>query len=267
MTELNENQLELNVEGTYFHDAAIIPTVMYQVYGIEKPWFWDDEGQNYNPINPNGSSIKIQVVTGTERTYYEVGELSLGDEVTGLETAPKGGINVTEDDYPEDLTDYKVGDVFYKEVKGEPGAASTYKSKTVEAELTKVEGPSTVTSNKGLITDDTAAPEGSVEGDVYYTETEVLEPFKSPQDGLDPYEFNKYLGEAKTIYVTIEPSETLAEQYPLAIVTVNGKEHDLAYLNNPIKLYMDKEYRISIQWSWGTIVETFRVLPDFKRYK
>ena len=258
-------QLELHVEGTYFHDATIIPTVMYQVYGIEKPWFWDDEGRNYNPVNPNGSSIKIQVVTGIQRTYYEVGSLELGDEVTGLTTAPEGGTK-TESDYPDPLPeDCKVGDVFYKEVAGaQESDSTTYSSKTVKATLTEAEGA--VTSYKGLITDTENAPAGSQEGDIYCYEAEILDPAEDPQT-VTPYEFNKYHGDSKTIYVTIDPSIALKELHPFAIVTVNGKEYDLKYLENPIKLYMDREYKISIQWDWGTTVETFRILPSFKRYK
>jgi hypothetical protein len=51
----------------------------------------------------------------------------------------------------------------------------------------------------------------------------------------------------------------LKEAYPAAIVNVDGKFHDLAYLENPIEFFMDKNHRISIEWSEG-LIETFRVV-------
>ena len=61
------------------------------------------------------------------------------------------------------------------------------------------------------------------------------------------------------VTVTITASEGLAELYPDAIVSIDGKEHDLAYIANPIDLYMDHDHRISIFWA-ENVVETFRVV-------
>ena len=61
------------------------------------------------------------------------------------------------------------------------------------------------------------------------------------------------------VTVTITASEALAEEYPEAIVSIDGKEHDLAYIAEPFDLYMSSNHRISIFWAPG-LVETFRVV-------
>ena len=61
------------------------------------------------------------------------------------------------------------------------------------------------------------------------------------------------------VKVTITVSEGLAESYPMAIVSIDGKEHDLAYLEEPFNLYMAHDHRISIFWA-ENLVETFRVV-------
>ncbi len=97
-----------------------------------------------------------------------------------------------------------------------------------------------------------------------------------PGDGIDPSEIaivdaedesktytkievNKYGYAENVVKVTITPSEQLAALYPAATVNIDGKFHDLAYLDNPIEFYMDKNHRISIEWGEG-LIETFRVV-------
>lgn len=65
-----------------------------------------------------------------------------------------------------------------------------------------------------------------------------------------------------TLSVTVTPNETLKGEYPLAQVKINEKFYDLGVLDNPLSLYMDKDYRISIIWS-PELVETFRVIRLF----
>lgn len=75
------------------------------------------------------------------------------------------------------------------------------------------------------------------------------------------YEWNKY-GETKLgeeVSVTITPNSTLKGKYPDALVKIDGKFYDLKYLDNPVKLLMDKDYRISILWATD-LVETFRIV-------
>ena len=72
-------------------------------------------------------------------------------------------------------------------------------------------------------------------------------------------EANKYGYAEGVVKVRITVSEQLAEAYPAAIVNIDGKSYDLNYLKNPIEFYMDKNHRISIDWSEG-LIETFRVV-------
>lgn len=92
---------------------------------------------------------------------------------------------------------------------------------------------------------------------------------------LDPvypnYEWNKY-GEVEekknedtgiqipqTISVTLTANSTLKGEYPNAIVKIDSKEYDLGILDNPVKLFMDRDHKISIFWAPG-LVESFRVI-------
>lgn len=287
--------------GTQFHDAAIIPTVQYQVYGLDNVWFWDDEGQNYS--GSKGSEIMIQAVLGTRKSYYGVETTISSPSTEPTPPTPQpipgtsketrvtdvgDGVLPTEPDQNDG-----VGDKYYKE-----NGNNEYDVKTVEGTMDKIDEPSVEQKSnaKEFSTptsgdDPEPAPLGSKDGDVYYKEEEVLDPptegdgakgrtrgsgsksevEKSDEDPGDenegedteeisaPYEFNKYLVNGNTAVVTIKPSKILAELYPFAIVTINGKEYDLKYLDKPLRLVMDKDYRISINWVWGSVVETFRI--------
>jgi hypothetical protein len=230
----SEEEAITTSERTHFWDPTIIPTVQYQVYGLENAWFWDNEGQGYTFDQNTNSSIKIQVVSGSRINY----------------------------------TYYTVVDN-----EGTP-------------ELEEVSDPTEeqIDAAKGKINSSTDIPSDAQVDDIYYTEEEVDILTPSEAEEVAPYEFNKYGKEeiGKVIVVSITPAEALVNKFPGAIVTVNGKEHDLGYLANitsetttegntttttytvegpkPIKLYVDKDYKISINWVWGSIVETFRII-------
>ena len=304
-------------EGTHFFDANIIPTVQYQVFGLDNVWFWDDEGQNYSEV-PSGSEILVQTVVGTRTRYYNVDELNNGDGVQTGTTLPDVGqgktkelgegkrvrdINLNDPDDPNYPTDGdpSVGDVYYTESDNE--GTTEYEYIEVEGTMTKVDNPTSEEKNRAKKLTSTPEPEtggedyqapiNSKKGEVYYSEEEILSPeedgdggdpksgSKNTREGKDgtpkpsepgdegddeetamtPYEFNKYLSEpGKVAKVTITPSAELSREYPYAIVTINGKEYDLNYLNKPLELYMDRDYRISINWLWGQVVETFRII-------
>ena len=80
-----------------------------------------------------------------------------------------------------------------------------------------------------------------------------------PEKTYSKIEANKYGYAEGVVKVQITVSAQLKEAYPAAIVNVDGKFHDLAYLENPIEFFMDKNHRISIEWSEG-LIETFRVV-------
>lgn len=92
-----------------------------------------------------------------------------------------------------------------------------------------------------------------------FNSKDVSEITLSPE--YENYEANKY-GVTKLmeeLEVTITPNETLKSTYPGAIVKIDGKEYDLAILDQPVKLLMSKDHRISIMWA-KDLVETFRII-------
>lgn len=251
------NEAEINQHASFF-DAEIIPHVFYQVYGFDKVYCHDDEGMDYEFNSTNKSNIQIQVVTEVTKTYYKVGELDLGDETSGAEAAPEGAIMV--DDYPAkaDLVDLgaKVGDIYCKEVSGTP---NTYSYKVVTASLTSTTAEADLMATQGEITSTSAAPTGSVEGNVFYYITETLTPV-SPANST-PYEYNKY-GEIKPnskIYVTFALNATLKSTYSTATINIDGKDYDLGLDGKTMAFYMNKDHRIQINWIYGELVETFRI--------
>ena len=74
-------------------------------------------------------------------------------------------------------------------------------------------------------------------------------------------EVNKYglVEDKEVVKVTVTASKGLKNLYPNAIVNVDGKLHDLAFLSTPAQFYMDKNHRISIEWAEG-LRETFRII-------
>jgi hypothetical protein len=83
---------------------------------------------------------------------------------------------------------------------------------------------------------------------------------EDPEKTYTKIEANKYGYAEGVVKVQITVSEQLKEAYPAAIVNIDGKEYDLAKLNEPIDFYMNKNHRISIFWNVSELVETFRVV-------
>ena len=82
---------------------------------------------------------------------------------------------------------------------------------------------------------------------------------EDPEKTYDKIEANKYGYADGVVKVQITASAQLAESYPAAVVNIDGKYYDLNYLEEPIEFYMNKNHRISINWSEG-LIETFRVV-------
>ena len=75
---------------------------------------------------------------------------------------------------------------------------------------------------------------------------------------------NKY-GFAKpyeVVRLEITPSASLKEEYPFAIVVIDGKEYDLGILDNPIRFVMSKDHRVVLDWSHGQVYESFRIVVN-----
>ena len=89
----------------------------------------------------------------------------------------------------------------------------------------------------------------------------ALVDLEDPEKTYDKVEVNKYgfVDDKKVVKVTITPSEQLSEDYPAALVNIDGKFKDLAYLESPIEFYMDRNHRVSIEWT-EELKETFRIV-------
>ena len=61
------------------------------------------------------------------------------------------------------------------------------------------------------------------------------------------------------INITFTPNEELINEYPNALVVVDGKWFDINILKSPISLNAAAKHRISIVWSQKTLVETFLI--------
>ena len=82
---------------------------------------------------------------------------------------------------------------------------------------------------------------------------------EDPEKTYTKIEANKYGYAEGVVKVQITVSAQLKQSYSAAIVNVDGKFYDLNYLNEPIEFFMNKNHRISIEWSEG-LIETFRVV-------
>ena len=94
--------------------------------------------------------------------------------------------------------------------------------------------------------------------DVYYECTEItVTPNAKTTLTLDPA---TELKSSDTVVATFTVSEDLAALYPKAIVSIDGKEYTLGVLDSPITFYMNRDHRVSINWVWNELVETFRII-------
>lgn len=109
----------------------------------------------------------------------------------------------------------------------------------------------------------TVGEEGEIvvlEGDtnVYYECTKVtVTPNSKTTLTLDPA---TELKSSDTVEATFTVSEDLAALYPKAIVSIDGKEYTLGVLDSPITFYMNRDHRVSINWIWNELVETFLII-------
>ncbi len=113
---------------------------------------------------------------------------------------------------------------------------------------------------------------GWIEDDesLYYTFElgEDLEPseisivdFEDSSKTYSKIEANKY-GTPEymdVVKVRITASSSLAEVYPDALVVVDGKTYDLAYLEKDLKFVMSKDHRVTIEWA-PDLKESFRIV-------
>lgn len=77
---------------------------------------------------------------------------------------------------------------------------------------------------------------------------------------------NQYGYAFNVITVKITPNEELAKIYKNATVSIDGKEHNLAWLENPIKFDMSvRDHRVEITWDplqGGKSIESIRIVAN-----
>lgn len=73
------------------------------------------------------------------------------------------------------------------------------------------------------------------------------------------FEGNKYGKAVGVVTVRVTPNASLAETYPYALVTIDGKEYDLKKLDNDFVFDMQRDHFIDIHWA-GDVVESFRIV-------
>lgn len=142
-----------------------------------------------------------------------------------------------------------------------PGTRTTY-TWGVKSSFSPVSGVTyrEVTSAPTITT---AGEEGEIvvlkgNSDVYYECTKVtVTPNSRTTLTLDPA---TELKSSDTVVATFTVSEDLAALYPKAIVSIDGKEYTLGVLDSPITFYMNRDHRVSINWVWNELVETFRII-------
>ena len=66
----------------------------------------------------------------------------------------------------------------------------------------------------------------------------------------------------EVVRLEITPSASLKEEYPYAIVVIDGKEYDLGILDNPIRFVMSKDHRVVLDWKHGEVYESFRIVVN-----
>jgi len=257
------SEAEINQHAS-FYDAEIIPHVYYQVYGFDKVYCHDDEGMDYEFNETHNSTIKIQVVTNTTNTYYQVGDLAFGNDIADY-TPGTNDIKVENfDNVPENA---KVGDVYY--TQGGTKEQPTYVGKAITASFNGTTLNINTEAGYEIIrthlvgevanTDPLVVPAGAKKDDVYYTVTETLVP--DPATEIEPYEYNKY-GDIKfnsKVYATVILNSDLLSEYPTVTINVDGKDYGKFTDPKTFTFYMDKDHRIQINWVYGEIVETFRI--------
>ena len=76
---MNESKKKIYTEGEinalYGWETKLVPSVFYQVFGLDKVWFWDDEGQNY-VFDPGTKTVEDEEVENAKSTITVTPEVS-----------------------------------------------------------------------------------------------------------------------------------------------------------------------------------------------
>ena len=230
LPEIDETFIEkVNKNSGWRIGTDIVPSVFYQAYFEDGAWNADDES-TYRLYIEKPSEVKPEVVKPKAAAAEEGAN---GDNAD----APADGQGADPDPNASDPN------------AADPNASDPNASDPNAAD------PNASDPNASADPADQGADAGADAADE--SEEEV-------DRELPLLEANKY-GFAKpyeVVRLEITPSASLKEEYPYAIVVIDGKEYDLGILDNPIRFVMSKDHRVVLDWKHGEVYESFRIVVN-----
>ena len=223
LPEVDETFIEkVNKNSGWRIGMDIVPSVFYQAYFVDGAWNADDES-TYRCYIEEPSEVKPEVV----KAKAAESEAEQADPDAADPDAPAADPDANADpDAPAADPDAPAAD---------PDAPAADPDANADAP-----------ADADADADADAAAEEEVDRE--------LPLLKANKYGFaKPYE---------VVRLEITPSETLKEEYPFAIVVIDGKEYDLGILENPIRFVMSKDHRVVIDWSHGQVYESFRIVVN-----
>lgn len=253
MAELTENEINLN---TGWKDEETVNSIIYQVYSMGAfRGAYGDEEINYG-FNPGINSTTYSFTTlsdysgSYDRTVAELPTIS--DNTKPLDGYVEGEI-------------VRVGTENYDWSAKSETKPEGVEDKDIHEVEALPEGDDIIKDAWYHVT--TGVNEGYyqyVDGASYtYSQYTVTRVYNSASTIVIAKGGETYTGElvsSDTITVTITPSNDLKTLYSQALVSIDGKEYTLGVLANPITFHMNRDHRISINWVWNELVETFRII-------
>jgi hypothetical protein len=242
--------------STGWKDSKIVPSVMYQVYGMNAFYGPYEDEKNAYTFTPGVKSTTYSFTTLSDYTgsyNRTVATLpTISDNTKPLNGYVEGEIvRVGAENYnwsakseakPEGVADEDI-----HEVESLPTGSSIIKDAWYH-----------------VTTGDNAGYYQYVDGASYtYSQYTVTRVYNEASTIVITKGGETYTGElvsSDTITATITPSNDLKTLHPLALVSIDGKEYTLGVLANPITLHMNRDHRISINWIWNELVETFLII-------
>lgn len=249
---MTENETNLS---TGWKDGKIVPSVMYQVYGMNAFYGPYEDEKNAYTFTPGVKSTTYSFTTLSDYTgSYDrtVAELpTISDNTKPLDGYTEGEV-------------VRVGTENY----GWTEKSATKPEGVADEDIHEVESLPT----KDIIKDawyhvTTGNDEGYYQyvdkASYTYSKYTVTRTYNAVSTIVIAKGGETYTGElvsSDTITATITPSNDLKTLHSQALVSIDGKEYTLGVLANPITLHMNRDHRISINWIHNELVETFLIV-------
>jgi len=251
MTE-NENKTNLS---TGWKDGKIVPSVMYQVYGMDAFYGPYEDEKNAYTFTPGVKSTTYSFTTLSDYTGSYNRTVATLPTISD-NTKPLGGytegeiVRVGNENYnwsakreakPEGVADEDIHEVA---------------SLPTEGIIKDAWYHVTTGDNAGYYQYADSTPHT-------YHQYTVTREYNDASTIVIEKGGKTYTGElvsSDTITATITPSKELKTLHSQALVSIDGKEYTLGVLANSITLHMNRDHRISINWIHNELVETFLIV-------